>query len=111
VSELDSRFRGHFLKGRYDVHNGGRHTSPAAPPGQQLAEVTAVAEHQVADDDQAPAIPSASRVRLIGQPERGAFMRTKNQLRYEISRSSLQPIAQRNQNRADVPREERKWYG
>jgi len=24
--------------------------------GQQLAEVTAVAEHQVADDDQAPAI-------------------------------------------------------
>jgi hypothetical protein len=28
--------------------------------GQQLAEVTAVAEHQVADDDRAPAISSAS---------------------------------------------------
>jgi hypothetical protein len=25
------RSRGHFLKGRYDVHDG-RHTNPAAPP-------------------------------------------------------------------------------
>jgi len=32
-------------------------------------------------------------------------------LHQEISRSSFQPIAERNQNRADVPREERKWYG
>ena len=30
---------------------------PLLRPGHQLAEVTAVAEHQVADDDQAPAIP------------------------------------------------------
>jgi hypothetical protein len=44
--------------------------------GQQLAEVAAAAEHQVADDDQAPAIPNASTVKLIGQPERWAFMRT-----------------------------------
>src|SRR5262249_10503675 len=30
---------------------------PLLRPGQQLAEVTAVAEHQVADDDQAPTLP------------------------------------------------------
>jgi hypothetical protein len=45
-------------------------------PGQQLAEVTAIAEHQVADDDQAPAIPQ----RLDSQTDRAArawsFMRT-----------------------------------
>lgn len=67
---------------------------PLLRPGQQLAEVTAVAEHQVADNDQAPAIPSASRVRLIGQPERGAFMRgPKSNCEYKISRPSLQPVA------------------
>src|SRR5262245_25022764 len=49
-------------------------------PGQQLAEVTAVAEHQVADDDQAPTRPSASRVRLIWQPELGGVhAHSKNQ--------------------------------
>ena len=62
--------------------------------GQQLSEVTAVAEHQVADDDQAPAIPQ----RLESQIDRaarawGVHAHSKNQLRYEISRSSLQPIA------------------
>lgn len=54
----------------------------------------AVAEHQVADDDQAPAIPQ----RLKSQIDRaarawGVYARSKNQLRYKISRSSLQPIA------------------
>jgi Transposase DDE domain group 1 len=46
-------------------------------PGQQLAEVTAVAGHQFADEDHAPRIPSASKVRLIGQPDRGVLMRTQ----------------------------------
>src|SRR5262249_44542654 len=59
-------------------------------PGQQLAEVTAVAEHQVADDDQAPAIPH----RLESQIDRaarawGVHAHSKNQLRYKISRPSL----------------------
>ena len=63
-----------FLQARQPVRQNVR-GYPLLRPGQQLAEVTAVAERQVADDDQAPAIPSASRVRLIGQPERGAFMR------------------------------------
>src|SRR5215831_7134332 len=63
-------------------------------PGQQLAEVTAVAEHQVADDDQAPAIPQ----RLESQIDRaartwGVHAHSKNQLRYKISRPSLQPVA------------------
>jgi hypothetical protein len=35
----------------------------------------------------------------------------QNQLRNIASRASLQPIPERNQTRADVPREERKWYG
>jgi len=37
--------------------------------------VTAVAGHQVADDDQAPALPQRLESQ-IGQPERAAFMRT-----------------------------------
>ena len=50
--------------------------------------------YQVADDDQAPAIPQ----RLESQIDRaarawGVHAHSKNQLRYEISRSSLQPIA------------------
>ena len=48
----------------------------APPPGQQFAEVRAVAEHQVADDEQAPEIPQ----RLESQIDRAArawsFMRT-----------------------------------
>ncbi|HSL21254.1 MAG TPA: dihydrofolate reductase family protein, partial [Vicinamibacterales bacterium] len=71
----DASLQSGFLQARQPVGQNVRRY-PLLRPGQQLAEVTAVAEHQVADDDQAPAIPSASRVRLIGQPERGAFMRT-----------------------------------
>ena len=42
----------------------------------------------------------------------GAFMRSpKTNFDLKPVRFSLQPIAKRNQNRADVPREERKWYG
>ena len=62
--------------------------------GQQLAEVTAVAEHQVADDDQAPAISQ----RLESQIDRaarawGVHAHPKTNCDMKISRSSLQPIA------------------
>jgi hypothetical protein len=62
----------------------GQHArgSPLLRPGQKLAEATAVAEHRVADDDQAPAIPQ----RLESQSDRaarawGAHAHSKNQLR------------------------------
>src|SRR5215510_1950860 len=45
-----------FLQARQPVGQNVR-GYPLLRPGQQLAEVMAVAEHQVADDDQAPAIP------------------------------------------------------
>jgi len=77
-----------FLQARQPVGQNVR-GYPLLRPGQQLAEVTAVAEHQVADDDQAPAILQ----RLESQIDRaarawGVHAHSKNQLRYKISRSS-----------------------
>jgi hypothetical protein len=46
---------------------------------------------------------------VVGGDDRAQH--SKNQSRYKIGRSSFQPVAERNQNRADVPREERNWYG
>ena len=51
---------------------------PLLRPGQQLAEVTAVAEHQVVDEDQ-----------VIGQPERWAFMRTSKPIAKQDQSSYL----------------------
>src|SRR4051812_11881054 len=42
--------------------------------GEQLPEVPAIPEHDVANDDHAPAIPSTSKVRLIGHPDRGVVI-------------------------------------
>ena len=54
-------------------------------PGQQLAEVMAVAEHQVADDDLAPAIPQ----RLESQIEREARAWGVHVLRNNVN---IQPL-------------------
>ena len=64
-----------FLQARQPVGQNVRRY-PLLRPGQQLAEVTAVAEHQVADDDQAPAIPQRLESQIDRAARAWAFMRT-----------------------------------
>src|SRR5215813_15072738 len=64
---------------------------PLLRPGQQLAEVTAVAEHQVADDDQAPAIPQ----RLESQINRAARawdVQAHSKTNCDIKSVDLEPV-------------------
>ena len=59
---------------------GSRLSAP--PTGKHLADVKAVAEHQVADDDQAPAIPQRPGSRIARAARAwGVHAHTKNQLR------------------------------
>src|SRR5512145_3984 len=97
-----------FLQARQPVGQNVR-GYPLLRPGQQLAEVTAVAEHQVADDDQAPAIPQRLESRIDRAAERGAFMRIPK-TNCDMKSVDLACNRLHNANR-NVPREERKWYG
>ena len=61
--------------------------------GQQFAEVTAVAEHQVADDDQAPALPQRlDSQKLIAQSQRYVHAHLKTNCNIK-SVELLQPTA------------------
>jgi hypothetical protein len=57
------------LVGPYKINLFARSSANA------LAEVAAVAEHDIAQHEQAPPIPKASIAALIGQPERGGSVR------------------------------------
>ena len=85
---------------------------PLLRPGQQLAEVTAVAEHQVADDDQAPAIPQRLESQIDRAARREAFMRTP---KTNCDMKSVDLAYNRLHNATRTARmcrvRKRKWYG